>query len=91
MIRTAILGLLLALPALGNAQGSPESAELARINAQREHAEAEFAAQEKACYQRFAVNSCIETARKHRRDALAELRRQEIALKTVNNIGCSKV
>jgi colicin import membrane protein len=80
MIRTAILGALLALPLLGGAQESPEAAELARINAQRERAEAEFAAQEKACYSRFAVNDCIEAARKRRRDALAELRRQEVAL-----------
>jgi colicin import membrane protein len=80
MIRTAILGALLALPLLGGAQQSPEAAELARINAQRERAEAEYAAQEKACYSRFAVNDCIETARKRRRDALADLRRQEVAL-----------
>jgi len=80
MIRTAIIGLLLALPVHGGAQESAAAAELARIDAQRERVEAEFAAQEKACYSRFAVNGCRETARKQRRDALADLRRQEIAL-----------
>ena len=80
MIKTAFFGLLLALPALSGAQESTDTAELARIDAQRDRAETEFASQERACYARFAVNDCIETARKRRRDAMAELRRQEIAI-----------
>jgi colicin import membrane protein len=51
-----------------------------RISAARSQAEAEFKVQEKACYQRFAVNDCLQAARTQRRTGLAELRREEIAL-----------
>lgn len=51
-----------------------------RISSARSVAEVEFAAQEKACYQRFAVNDCLHAARAKRRAALADLRREEIAL-----------
>ena len=56
------------------------SAERARITAERSRADAAFTAQEKVCYGKFAVNDCIDTARAKRREAMAELRRQEIAL-----------
>jgi colicin import membrane protein len=58
-------------------------AERARISAARSGADARFAAQEAACYKKFAVNDCIEAARAQRRELLAELRRQEIGLNDV--------
>lgn len=56
------------------------AAERARIAQSREKVEAEFKAQEKACYGKFAVNDCLATARSKRREAMGDLRRQEIAL-----------
>lgn len=59
--------------------GAPAAAR-ERISDSRRLIEADFAVQEKACYQRFAVNDCLLAARNHRREALAALRREEIAL-----------
>jgi colicin import membrane protein len=59
------------------------TAERARLKAQRNKVEAEFTAQEKACYGKFAVNDCLDAARAKRRDAVGDLRRQEIALNDV--------
>jgi hypothetical protein len=56
------------------------AAERARLKAGREKAEAEFRAQEQACYRKFAVNDCLSAARAKRRTAVDDLRRQEIAL-----------
>jgi len=52
----------------------------ARLAAERKAAETAFQAQEKACYGKFSVTHCIDAARTQRRAALADLRRQEIAL-----------
>ena len=57
------------------AQGERE-----RIKQQRLHHEAMFSEAERACFLRFAVNDCLRQARKERRLALGELRRQELAL-----------
>jgi colicin import membrane protein len=62
------------------AQEPDAAAERARIRAERDQAEAGFVAQEKACRARFAVNDCVNDARKRMRDTLADLRRQEITL-----------
>jgi colicin import membrane protein len=51
-----------------------------RITAQRKSIEDNFATEQAACYQRFAVNDCLQDSRVRRRDALADLRRQEISL-----------
>lgn len=56
------------------------AAERARLKAGREQAEAQFRAQEQACYRKFAVNDCLSAARAKRRTAVDDLRRQEIAL-----------
>lgn len=56
------------------------AAEQARIVAEREQAETAFRQQEKACYGKFAVNDCLQAARKKRREVDAALRRQEISL-----------
>jgi colicin import membrane protein len=52
----------------------------ARIAVERQRAEALFREQEKACYARFAVNDCLAAAKAHRRQVLADLRRQEVSL-----------
>lgn len=52
----------------------------ARIAAERTEVEAAFRTQEKACYGKFSVTDCVDAARTRRRAALADLRRQEVAL-----------
>ena len=54
--------------------------ERSRITAERQAAEARYSQAEVACYQRFAVNDCINQAKAQRRQALADLRRQDITL-----------
>jgi colicin import membrane protein len=56
------------------------AAERARLKDAREKVEARYVADEKACYGKFAVNDCLAKARAKRREALGDLRRQEIAL-----------
>lgn len=73
-----LLPLVLALPAL--AQDAGAAAERQRIQAERARAESVFAAEEKICWGKFAVNDCIDAAKSRRREALADLRRQEISL-----------
>lgn len=82
-------GLLLAtLAGLANAQtvapeGPPQdsmAAQRARISAERTRLEAGFAAENAVCYEKFAVNSCLDKISARRRQAMAELRRQEILL-----------
>lgn len=80
-----ILALLL-IPVVASAQsvaagGSLSSKEeRARIQADRAQAQTRFAREEAACYQKFAVNDCINEARVRRREILADLRRQELSL-----------
>ena len=57
-----------------------DAAERLRIARERSAAEATFAREESACYARFAVNECRERALAVRRNSLADLRRQEVAL-----------
>lgn len=52
----------------------------ARISAERARLETSFSAEDAACYERFAVNSCLGKIDTRRRQAMAELRRQEISL-----------
>ncbi len=42
--------------------------------------QAEFRQQEIACYQRFAVNDCLQDSRRTERELMADLRRQEILI-----------
>ena len=57
-----------------------EAQEHARIAADREQTQARGVQLETACYQRFAVNDCLAKVRGEKREVLADLRRQEIAL-----------
>ncbi len=80
----ALCLMALCAAATGQTAGSaPDSA----LNAQREHisagrarAQARYASEEAACYQKFAVNDCLNAAKAARREVLADLRRQEISL-----------
>ena len=51
---------------------------LAEAIEKRSAIEAEFAASEQVCYQKFFVNSCLEKAKEKRRDALAVVRSIEV-------------
>jgi hypothetical protein len=54
-----------------------ESVERARIRTERTDAEAAYVAREHECRQRFAVNRCLDEARRDRRRTLDSLRHQE--------------
>ncbi|MGQ2981283.1 MAG: hypothetical protein ACT6Q9_16450 [Polaromonas sp.] len=51
-----------------------------RINTERLALEAGFDVQEAACYKKFFTNSCLKEIQPRRREALALLRQQEVAL-----------
>jgi colicin import membrane protein len=51
-----------------------------RIQTLREQLAPRFNADETACYQRFAVNDCLTQVRRLKREAIADLRRQEVTL-----------
>lgn len=57
-----------------------QTKERARIAAERDQLETRFAAEEAACQARFFVNACLNKIRPPQREALADLRRQEILL-----------
>ena len=59
-------------------------AERARIDAERVKLEAGFNLQSAACYKKFLVNNCLDEIKLRRRDALADLRRQEITLNALD-------
>ncbi len=85
MTRLFLIIAALILSVAVHAQGRPDddegvAAQRARIAAERSDAEAAFRAQEKACYGKFAVNDCLAAAKAHRREVLADLRRQEVSL-----------
>lgn len=77
---------LSALAGLATAQvGTPMSeqqiaSERARLAAERARVAERFAAEERACHQRFAVNDCLRRNQAWQREQLGELRRQEILL-----------
>ena len=58
---------------------SPDS-ERSRIQEERTRLDALFMQAEVVCYQKFATENCLSGARLMRREALADLRRQEISL-----------
>lgn len=59
-------------------------AERARISAERVKLEAGFNLENAACYKKILVNNCLDEIKLRRRDALADLRRQEIALNALD-------
>ena len=75
-----LAGAQTAAPAPPTAQPGAMDAERARISADRARLEAGFLAEDAACYKRFAVSSCLGEVNARRREAMADLRRQEILL-----------
>ena len=55
-------------------------AERVRITAERDRLEAGFNLENTVCYQKFLVSNCLDGVKFRRRDALADLRRQEVTL-----------
>ena len=68
------------LPPVAPASAPTSDMERARINTERARLEAGFAAEEAACYKKFIVNNCLYDIKPRRRDAMADLKRQEISL-----------
>ena len=66
------------------AQSMTPDAERSRINAQRTRLETGFGLESAACYQKFLVNRCLDGIKLRRRETLADLRRQEIALNALD-------
>ncbi len=62
--------------------GDPESIRLQReaIAQQRDAIQAEFQQDSKACWQKFAVNTCLSQARLKQRKALEPLRQQDLVV-----------
>jgi len=69
-----------AQPLAGTVAPAGVDAERARISADRASLEAGFLAEDAACYKKFAVNRCLGDVNTKRREAMADLRRQEILL-----------
>ena len=78
MKKWIVFGLVMACAA-AQAQTTSD-AERLRISSERARLEAAFALEDTACYKRFLVNNCLDEVKLRRRDALADLRRQEIVL-----------
>jgi len=74
-----LAALSLAHGALAQDAEDPAAAR-SRISTERAQVEAGFRVQEKACYGKFAVNDCLKDARARRREAMADLKRQETSL-----------
>jgi hypothetical protein len=71
--------LLLSLALLPLLVGA-DPGERARVAAERQVLEARYAAEERACRERFVVTACVSDVRVRRRDALAPLRERELQL-----------
>ena len=78
MKKWAAVGVLIAGSVALAQTGS--DAERERISAERSRLEATFTREDTACYKKFLVNNCLDEVKIRRRDALADLRRQEIVL-----------
>ena len=61
-------------------QSQDTDVQRARILQERKTIEAQFAQDEVACYQQFAVTGCLTQRRRERRDRVSDLRRQEVLL-----------
>jgi colicin import membrane protein len=67
-------------PSLAGAASDAEQAERAAIARERAEIEARYAARESECKTRFVVTSCIEEAKRDRRQSLDVLRARQLAL-----------
>ncbi|MDE2607785.1 MAG: hypothetical protein KGL68_17880 [Burkholderiales bacterium] len=79
--RRFLLAFALAATAAGvQAQVPDEAAQRERIRVEREAAGKRFDEAQKACRSKFAVNDCVDQARRERDDVLSGLKRQERVL-----------
>ena len=62
------------------AQGMAADDDRARLVQQRRQLGEGFAAEERACSQRFAVTACVDDVKRRRREALAQVRERELRL-----------
>lgn len=76
---TAYAQVAAAAGAAASASAAADS-ERARISSERSRLEAKFAAEDSACYKKFLVNQCLDEIKPKRREALADLKRQEVSL-----------
>jgi len=60
-----------------------EAEQRAWISDRRASYDVQFKGQEALCYQRFAVNDCLNDSRQAQREVMADLRRQEILINDV--------
>jgi hypothetical protein len=67
-------------PSLAAAASAAEDAERAAIARERAEIEARYAARERECRSRFVVTSCIDDAKRDRRQGLDALRARQLAL-----------
>lgn len=65
-----------------HAENSPDNiaAQRALISAERSRLNAGYLTEDAACYKKFAVNNCLGEVNARRREAMANLRRQEVLL-----------
>jgi septal ring factor EnvC (AmiA/AmiB activator) len=75
----ALAALVLATGALGPAH-AVDSDERARIASERAEVEKRYADRERACGERFIVTSCVDDAKRDRRESLDALRARELKL-----------
>jgi colicin import membrane protein len=83
-ILTALLFATMALPLWAQtvaATGQADfEAERARLSQERKVIEERFNVEQKACYQKFAVEGCLQESRQKRRAASDDIKRQEAAI-----------
>lgn len=65
---------------VGGASAATPERERDRIAGERARLETAYAAEIAQCYRRFMVNNCLDEVKVRRREAMADLRRQEISL-----------
>ena len=73
-------GLAIALLVLSNVAWSSDASEKARINKARAEADANLAAQEAECRQRFVVNACLNEARQQHRAVVGPLKEELLVI-----------
>jgi colicin import membrane protein len=79
-VRAGLLGVLVAGAARPAAAASADDAERAQIAAERAAIEARYEARERECTQRFVVTSCVDDAKRERREGLDVLKARQLAL-----------
>jgi hypothetical protein len=84
---TALLFVTVALPlwaqAIAASGQADVDAERARLSQERKVIEERFNVEQKACYQKFAVEGCLQESRQRRRTATDDIKRQEAMINDI--------